>query len=369
MSRMPAITEQDRYYMRMALSLAMRGTGKVSPNPMVGCVVAGPEGVRGWGYHSALGAPHAEVMALEMAGTGSMDATLYVNLEPCCHFGRTPPCVPRIINAGIKTVVAGIPDPDPRVSCKGFQALRSAGVDVVEGVLYDECRKINRGFLSRIERKRPWVTLKAAVTMNGSMALESGESKWISNVSSRIRAHMLRDSNDAVMIGAGTVEKDDPQLNVRNVPGRDPAIVIIDPDLRTSDRSRVLRSGCYIFGLSSACPEKIRVLEEKGCRVFLIGKGSEGFFPLSAVLEILAGNGVNNLLVEGGPGLFGSFFRERLFDSISLFFSPRFTGEGKNICSGFRVSSFDHAQNIHIDSIRDVDGDLWLEGINNCSLV
>lgn len=355
--------------MRMALSLAMRGTGKVSPNPMVGCVVAGPEGVRGWGYHSAFGAPHAEAMALEMAGPGSSGATLYVNLEPCCHFGKTPPCVPRIIEAGINRVVAGISDPDPRVSCKGFMALRSAGVDVVEGVLHDECRKMNRGFLSRIERKRPWVTIKAAVTMNGSMALDSGESKWISNISSRTRAHMLRGSNDAVMVGAGTVDKDDPQLNVRNVTGRDPAIVIIDPDLRISGCSKVLRSGSYIFSLSNACPEKLRSLEAKGCRIFLMERRSGGLISLSAVLEILAEDGVNNLLVEGGPGLFGSFFRERLFDSISIFFSPKFTGEGKNICSGFQVFSFDDAPDIHIDSIRDVDGDLWVEGTNRCSLV
>ena len=361
-----SIFEQDKRYMKTALSLALRGTGKVSPNPLVGCVIVGPDGVRGWGYHSALGEQHAEAVAIERAGDGAFGSTLYVNLEPCCHFGKTPPCVPRIINAGVKRVVAGISDPDPRVACGGFKSLRIAGVEVTEGVLAEDCRKINRGFLSRIERKRPWVTLKAAASMDGDMALSTGESKWISNQHSRKRAHMLRDYHDAIMVGVNTVLMDDPLLTVREVSGRDPRVVIMDPEFRTPPDSKVIERGCIVCGFSSASSERKKQLFERGCVILETEAEGHGFLPIASILGSLAEKGINYLLVEGGPTLLGHFFSSRLFDSVSIFYKPGFAGAGKSIGSGFRIDSLAASADIRVDLVRNVDGDLWVEGTNNC---
>lgn len=360
------IREQDKRHMKTALSLALRGTGKVSPNPLVGCVIVGPDGVRGWGYHSALGEPHAEAVAIERAGDGAFGSTLYVNLEPCCHFGKTPPCVPRIINAGVKRVVAGITDPDPRVACGGFESLRIAGVEVTEGVLARDCRRINRGFLSRIERKRPWVTLKAAVSMDGDVALSTGESKWISNQHSRKRAHILRDCHDAIMVGVNTVLLDDPLLNVRDVPGRNPRVVIVDPAFRTPPDSKVIERDCIVCGFSRACSERKKQLLGRGCQILEMEAECQGSLPVASILGALAEEGVNYLLVEGGPTLLGHFFSSRLFDSVSIFYKPGFAGAGKNLGSGFRIDNLADTVGICVDSVRDVNGDLWVEGTNNC---
>lgn len=360
------ISERDKMYMKTALSLALRGEGKVSPNPMVGCVIVGTEGVKGWGYHSVLGEAHAEAVAIERAGAGAFGATLYVNLEPCCHFGKTPPCAPRIIKAGIKRVVAGICDPDPRVARGGFESLRIAGVEVIEGVLAEECRKMNRGFLSRIERKRPWVTLKAAATLDGDMALSSGESKWISNEHSRTRSHILRACNDAIMVGVNTVIMDDPFLTVRSVTGGSPKIVVMDPDFRTPPDSHVAGGGCVVCGCSTASQERKKRLSERGCRILEADDGGSGILPIPSILTILAEEGVNYLLVEGGPTLLGYFFSSRMFDSVSIFYRPGFAGAGKTIGSGFRIESLADSAGIRVNSVRNIEGDLWVEGTNVC---
>lgn len=360
------IMDQDKRYMKTALSLALRGVGKVSPNPLVGCVIVGADGIMGWGYHSALGEPHAEAVAIERAGIDASGSTLYVNLEPCCHYGKTPPCVLRIIKAGVKRVVAGISDPDPRVACGGFKALQMAGVEVTEGILAEECRKINRGFLSRIERKRPWVTLKAAVSMDGDMALSSGESKWISNQHSRARAHLLRACHDAIMVGVGTMLADDPLLTVRTVSGRNPRVVIVDPDFRTPPDSHVTERDCVVYGFSSSSPERKKRLSERGCRILEVEGDDSGILSISTLLKTLAEEGINYLLVEGGPALLGYFLSSRLFDSVSIFYSPGFAGGGKTLGSGFRIESLEDFVGIRVDSIRNVEGDFWVEGTNIC---
>ncbi len=328
--------ERDRFYMRMALSMALRGTGNVSPNPMVGCVIVDPQGVTGWGYHSEPGGPHAEVKALAMAGERGKGATLYVNLEPCCHFGRTPPCVPRIIGSGVSRVVSGTADPDPRVSCRGFSILRSEGVEVEENVLMMECRALNRGFISRIERKRPWITLKAALTLDGNMALRSGESKWITNEFSRARAHMLRDSHDAVMVGSGTALQDDPAMTVRSVSGRNPVAVVLDPMLRIHEEARIIREGSIFFISPMAPAEKRLFLEKKGCRIYEIAMTDDHKQSLDQILEKLAQEGVNYLLVEGGSPWF--LYQRKTFRRGLLFVSPVFAGSGKDLATDSLLS-------------------------------
>ncbi|HAK40454.1 MAG TPA: bifunctional diaminohydroxyphosphoribosylaminopyrimidine deaminase/5-amino-6-(5-phosphoribosylamino)uracil reductase RibD [Synergistales bacterium] len=361
--------KEDAYYMGAALSLALRGTGRVSPNPMVGCVIVGPEEIVGWGYHEGPGKPHAEAVALDRAGEKALGATLYVNLEPCCHQGRTPPCAPRIIEAGIARVVAGLADPDPRVSCRGFRVLKEAGIKVDEGLLQERCKEINRGFLSRIERGRPWVTLKGAVTLDGNMAMGSGESRWITNAFSRVRAHMLRDSNDAVMVGVGTVMSDDPELTVRDTTGRDPVTVVLDPSLRTPLWARVVRRGTIIFFSRSVSKEKLEQLEERGCTLFRVSADMEGRPQLEQVLQRLAEEGFNSVLVEGGPNILGSFMTQGLFDSVALFISTRFSGKGQGIGGGLAIERLADSIGIRTERVRNLEGDLWLEGVNPCSQV
>ncbi|HOR53829.1 MAG TPA: bifunctional diaminohydroxyphosphoribosylaminopyrimidine deaminase/5-amino-6-(5-phosphoribosylamino)uracil reductase RibD [Synergistales bacterium] len=359
--------KRDALNMRAALSLALRGTGRVSPNPLVGCVIVGPGGLVGWGYHGEVGGPHAEAVALDRAGERARGATLFVNLEPCRHHGRTPPCAPRIIRAGIARVVAGMADPDPRTAGGGFAMMREAGVEVTQGVLEYRCRFINRGFLSRVERKRPWVTLKMAATLDGNMAMPSGESRWITNSFSRVRAHLLRDANDAVMVGIGTVSADDPLLTVRDTDGRDPIPVVLDPSLRMPPSARLARDGTIIFYSREAPAKTLEALRAKGCILYEVEADRTGRPSLESVLEKLAHQGVNNLLIEGGPGVLGSFLAGRLFDGLALFLAPRFSGKGHGIGDGFVLDRLADAIGVRVESIRDLDGDLWLEGVNPCS--
>jgi len=220
-------------------------------------------------------------------------------------------------------VPVGYADGYPR-SLSGKVSMRIAGVDVVEGVLAEECRMMNRGFLSRVERKRPWVTLKAAASLDGNMALASGESKWISNHNSRTRGHILRACHDAIMVGVGTVVKDDPFLTVREVTGKTSRLIVMDPDFRTPPDSHITEQECIICGFLTASNERKKRLSDQGCRILEVKDEGTGVLSIPAVLELLAGDGINYLLVEGGPTLLGHFFLSRLFDSVSIFYKPAF---------------------------------------------
>jgi len=358
----------DSYYMRLALDLALRGTGKTAPNPKVGCVIVKDDRVVGWGYHRACGLAHAEAMALDAAGEQARGGTLYVNLEPCSHYGKTPPCAEAIIKAGVSRVVAAMQDPDPRVSGRGFARLREAGLEVEVGTCRAEAMEINRGFVTRVQKNRPWVTLKAAMTIDGRIAQEDGRSKWISNSWSRTRAHLLRASHDALLLGVGTVIADDPKLNVREVSGCAPRVVILDPSLRTPPDARLFCCGSpLVIASREADSRRAKELENAGADVILL-PSKEGRPPLVEVLEFLARQGVNDLLVEGGAGVLGSFFEEELFDGVSLFVSPRFLGKGRPLCGGFLNGTLENARPIRIEKTRLVEDDLWIEGTVPCSL-
>ncbi len=306
-------------------------------------------------------------MALEAAGSRARGATLYVNLEPCSHFGKTPPCAEAIIEAGVSRVVAAMGDPDPRVSGRGFARLRDAGVEVDVGTCAAGAAEINRGFVTRVLKKRPWVTLKAAMTLDGRIAQEDGWSRWISNRWSRTRAHLLRASHDAVLVGVGTVLADDPKLNVREVSGCDPKVVVLDPSLRPPRDASLFRCGSpLVIASSGADSLRAKDLEKAGADVILL-PSEEGRPPLAQVLEFLAGQGVNDLLVEGGSGVLGSFLAEGLFDGVSLFVSPRFLGKGRPL-SGDRLQyTLENSPGIRIEKALLVEGDLWIEGTSRCS--
>lgn len=355
----------DEYFMRRALSLAIRGTGSTSPNPMVGCVVVKDGRVLSEGFHSHCGGDHAERAALSRI-EDARGAELYVNLEPCAHTGRTPPCAPLIAGRGIARVVAGMTDPDGRVSGKGFDFLQQSGVEVVRGVLEDECRSLNRGYIRRATLGRPWVTVKGAISLDGGMALENGESKWITGIDARTAAHRLRSEHDAVLVGAGTVAADDPELTVRHTGGRSPLRVVLDSKLSSPPRSKVFREDTIFFISGEAPPANIARAAASGAEVISVPSES-GRLSIPCVLSTLASRGVCSLLVEGGPSVIGSFFREGAVDWLSLFISPRIMGKNRPFSGALSFMAMDETVKIASPVFREIGRDFLIEGAPGCS--
>lgn len=357
----------DEYFMRRALSLALRGTGRTSPNPLVGCVVVREGRVLAEGFHSCCGEDHAERAALKKTADAA-GADLYVNLEPCSHFGRTPPCAPLIAERGVSRVVVGMTDPDERVRGRGLDILRAAGAAVETGILEEECRWINRGFIRRVTLGRPWVTVKGAVSLDGGMALESGESRWISGPDARASAHRLRSEHDAVLVGAGTVAADDPELTVRHTCGESPMRIVLDSRLSIPSGSKVCAPGTTVFVSEEAPGERRAAAAAAGMDVIAVPSGSSGL-SLSHILSVLALRGVNSLLVEGGPSVIASFFREGLVDGVALFLSPRIMGRNRPFSGPLAFASMDETIRIRGASVKPVGDDFLLEGVPECSPV
>ena len=331
--RRQRVVEADRRYLRLALALAARGAGQTHPNPMVGAVVVRAGRVVGQGYHTRAGAPHAEAVALGQAGKRARGAVLYVNLEPCCHFGRTPPCVDSIIGAGVRRVVACMRDPDPRVRGRGFRALRAAGVEVRLGALLRDARILNAEFVRRIGAGRPLVTLKAGMSLDGRIATRAGESKWITSPRARAAARDLRLRHDAVLIGVNTVLRDDPLLTVRarrteGARRSGPVRVVLDARLRTPPRSRLLTDGgpqTIIVTLKGAPTARRRRLQGAGALVLEV-PGRDGQVSIPRALEELGRRGIASVLVEGGSEVLGAMLDERLADRLVLFVAGRLLG-------------------------------------------
>ena len=358
--------------MRMALSFAMRGTGSVSPNPRIGCVVVdyGVEGGRliSWGYHRRFGGPHAEVEALKKAGKHARGCTVYVNLEPCCHTGKTPPCCDALIEAGVSRVVSGTLDPNPLVSGGGKRTLEAACIEFLDGILEEECRWINRGFIRNMTLGRPWVTVKAALSLDGDMALGNGESRWISGPLSRKRAHLMRAENDAVMVGVGTVLRDDPMLTVRDVDGKSPIKVVVDRNLDTPPDAKILdHGGCVFF--TGPFPDEARVnqLTRRGAKVVRQTVDTGERLAIDGILHELKGLGVNQLLVEGGGKLIGSFIGSCSVDEYSLFIAPKVLGEGLRMSDSIVFRHMEETVSMKQVRLRRIGDDIWFEGLPSCS--
>jgi diaminohydroxyphosphoribosylaminopyrimidine deaminase / 5-amino-6-(5-phosphoribosylamino)uracil reductase len=338
-----------------------------SPNPMVGAVLVRGVRVVGRGYHARAGAPHAEIVALERAGGRARGARLYVNLEPCCHFGRTPPCVDAIIGAGVAEVVASMRDPDPRVNGKGFAALRAAGIKVRVGGLKMEARRLNEMFLRAITGRVPFVTLKAGMSLDGRIATRAGESRWITSGRSRSSARVLRSEHDAILVGVGTVLADDPLLTAGDGPGGRPVRVVLDSRLRTPTRSRLLSPGsggeAVILTLPGASPKRRRSLEKKGALVLEV-PGRNGRVGLRAALEELRRRGIRSVLIEGGSEVLGSVFDEKLGDRIVLFVAGRILGGRRAlpVVGGLGAGRLREAVRLRDMSVRRVGRDLMVEG-------
>lgn len=353
----------DEYYMRQALDLAVRGLGKTTPNPMVGCVIVKDGAVVGRGWHDHLGGLHAEAAALRDAGDKAHGAAAYVTLEPCSHQGRQPPCASALVEAGITRCVCAVGDPNPKVSGRGLRILSDAGIEIVCGVLQKEAAWLNRGFLSLQTRRRPWVTLKAALSLDGNMALSDGTSQWITGEAARAESHRLRSENDAVLIGSGTLKRDDPSLTVRAVEGLSPRPVILCSDPAVwEEKYKALRREAIVF-----VPEGTAVPPERSGQVYAVSS-SAGRPDLKAALEKLAELGFARVLVEAGPAICSAFIAAGLADEYQLFMAPVFMGEGRKITTSIRLRRMDDAIPMTLRGVRTVGRDLWIEGGNPCSL-
>jgi diaminohydroxyphosphoribosylaminopyrimidine deaminase/5-amino-6-(5-phosphoribosylamino)uracil reductase len=320
--------------MRLALRLAARGAGWVSPNPMVGAVVVKDGQVVGRGYHRRAGLPHAEVEALRAAGQAACGADLYVTLEPCNHQGRTPPCTQAILQAGVGRVIIATRDPNPRVTGGGIEFLTARGVKVSAGLLADEARRLNEAWFHWVETGRPWVVAKAACSLDGKIATVAGESQWLTGEAARALGHRLRHRLAAIVVGIGTVLADDPQLTTRlpRGPGRDPIRIVLDSRLRLPLTSRLLHldseAPTWVACTSQAPAAARRALKAEGAEVLVLPP-DDGRVPLPALLDLLGARQVQSLLVEGGAETLGAFFDQGLVNQFYFFYAPKILGGRK----------------------------------------
>ncbi|MGA8060118.1 MAG: bifunctional diaminohydroxyphosphoribosylaminopyrimidine deaminase/5-amino-6-(5-phosphoribosylamino)uracil reductase RibD [Candidatus Binataceae bacterium] len=363
---MPAtpVSSADLHFMRRALALARRMLGRTSPNPAVGCVIVRGGRIVGQGATAAGGRPHAEAVALARAGAKARGATAYVSFEPCAHQGRTAPCARTLIEAGVRRVAIGCIDPYPPVRGRGVAILRAAGIEVVAGVLEDECRRLNQGFISRVTRGRPLATLKLALSLDGRIAAASGDSQWISSPASRALVHRWRNEADAVMVGARTVLADNPRLTCRMARGRDPVRVVIDGRLRCSPRARVFveRSTAPALLVTTTANVARARRRYDGARVEVIGcPGRGGEIDLRALMRELARRGWCNVLIEGGAHLAGSALDAGIVDRVAFFVAPIVIGAGTPAVEGLGFARVRDAIALGALSVRRLGGDLLME--------
>ena len=352
--------------MRAALALARRGLGRTWPNPTVGCVLVHEGRVVGRGFTQPGGRPHAEVEALRMAGDAARGSTAYVTLEPCSHHGRTPPCAEALVNAGIARAVVALQDPDLRVAGRGNAVLQAAGIAVAAGLCEVEAREINAGFFSRIANGRPLVTAKAATGLDGRIATHRGESRWITGPAARARAHLLRATHDAVMLGIGTAAIDDPQLTVR-LPGlaaASPVRIVVDARLRLPLTHQLVRTAkeipTWIITSDEADAGRVAALAECGVEVIAVARDPEGEYPdLRAALQALGQRGLTRVLVEGGGHLLAAMLRAQLVDRLVWFRAGMMIGgDGVPVAVAFGVDKLDEAPRFVRQSVEPCGDDM-----------
>lgn len=363
--------------MKMALDLAAKGRGFTSPNPMVGAVVVKDGIVVGLGYHEAVGKAHAEVNALKAAGNLAKGATLYVTLEPCNHYGRTPPCTEKIKAAGISRVVVAMKDPNPEVKGGGFDYLKKQGIDISSGLYEDRAKRLNEAFIKYVQTKRPFVILKCAATLDGRIATKTGNSKWISGEESRRFVHRLRHAADAIMVGINTVKKDNPRLTTRleGIKGSDPIRIILDTHLSISQHAKILHldsdSDTILVTGVPASKDGKAAIEKQGARILEVSV-KDGLIDLDILMETLGGLGVTSLLIEGGSRVIASSLAARIVDKVIFFYAPRILGgdDGIPICSGAGPELMSESILLKDIDVRRFGDDIMIEGyIDPCSQV
>lgn len=346
--------------MARALALAARGLNTTTPNPRVGCVLVNCAGITvGEGWHYRAGSAHAEAIALAMAGEAAKGATAYVTLEPCSHFGRTPPCADALIDAGISRVVAAMLDPNPLVSGRGMERLRASGIQTQVGLLESEANELNIGFVSRMTRGRPWLRLKAAATLDGKTALSNGTSQWITGAAARRDGHRWRARACAILTGIGTVREDDPRLDVRAVPcERAPLRVLVDARLDVSLSAKILADGHCLVAAAVAEADKIRALADLGIEVILV-PNAHGKVDLPALLNELGRRGCNEIHTEAGFKLNGSLLREACVDELLLYLAPMLVGDSAHGLFNLpAMIGLSEAIRLNITDVRSIGKDL-----------
>ena len=347
--------------MARALQLAARGLDTTSPNPRVGCVLVRDGEIVGEGWHERAGEPHAEIHALRAAEGAARGATAYVTLEPCSHFGRTPPCADALIDAGVTRVVVAMVDPNPLVGGRGLERLRATGIRTEYGLLEDEARELNIGFVSRMTRGRPWVRLKAAATLDGKTALENGVSQWITGAAARADGHRWRARACAVLTGIGTVREDDPQLTVRDVPcTRQPLRILVDAGLQVSLAARILQGAPILIATASADAARITALRDRGHEVLIVPDAA-GKVDLPQLLLQLGARGLNEIHVEAGFKLNGSLMREGCVDEVLLYLAPMLVGDAAHGLFNLpALAALEGATRLDIRDLRMIGPDLRL---------
>ncbi len=354
--------------MQRALELAQRGSGRVSPNPLVGAVVVRDAAVVGEGWHEGPGTPHAEVMALMQAGDRARGATVYCTLEPCDHVGRTPPCTRALIDAGVARVVASVRDPNPIVDGRGFDTLRASGIAVETGALEADARRVNAAFERHVTTGQPFVTLKMAASLDGKTAATDGSSKWISGTASRQDVQRLRASSDAILVGAGTVLADDPALTVRgeaSVPGRAPMRVVVDGTGRIPPDARIFDDAAptIVMTASGADPVRVAAWRSAGADVEVVDQDGAGRVRLPDVLARLGKRDVQGLLVEGGATIAWGFVAAGLVDRVVLYLAPSLVGGARapGVLGGTGFSPIERALRLRFERVDRLGDDLRVE--------
>ena len=357
----------DEKYMRLAMQLAENAIGRTSPNPLVGAVIVKDNRVVGCGWHRKAGTPHAEVHALNQAGELAQGADVYVTLEPCAHYGKTPPCAKALVEAKVKNVYGGLLDVNPKVAGKGFKILEDAGIHVEYGFLQDELRKQNEVFFKWIEHKKPFVVLKAAMTLDGKIATATGQSKWITNETSRAYGYKLRDIYDGIMVGINTVIEDNPMLTARVDGGKNPIRIVVDSSLKIDINANVVQdksAKTIVATTDKADKDKILKLQAQDVDVIVVDKDENDKVDIEKLLDILGQQNICSILVEGGATLSGSFVAKKLVDKVYFFIAPKIVGgkEAKTPVAGTGILNLQEALALKDIQIEKLEEDILIIG-------
>lgn len=357
----------DEKYMRLAMQLAGNAIGRTSPNPLVGAVIVKDNRVVGCGWHRKAGTPHAEVHALNQAGELAQGADVYVTLEPCAHYGKTPPCSKALVEAKVKNVYGGLLDVNPKVAGKGFKILEDAGIHVEYGFLQDELRKQNEVFFKWIEHKKPFVVLKAAMTLDGKIATATGQSKWITNETSRAYGYKLRDIYDGIMVGINTVIEDNPMLTARVDGGKNPIRIVVDSSLKIDINANVVQdksAKTIVATTDKADKDKILKLQAQNVDVIVVDKDENDKVDIEKLLNILGQQNICSILVEGGATLSGSFVAKKLVDKVYFFIAPKIVGgkEAKTPVAGTGILNLQEALALKDIQIEKLEEDILIIG-------
>ncbi len=347
--------------MDLALKLAEKGRGTTSPNPMVGCVVVKRGKIIGKGHHKKAGEDHAEVIAINQAGKKANNATLYVNLEPCSHWGKTPPCTEKIVDSGIREVIIGCHDPNPLV--EGFKELKFRGIKSKIGILGEEAEKLNEVYMKYMKKKIPFVTIKVAMSADGRIATSTGDSRYITSVEARKIVHKLRTEADAILVGVNTVIRDNPQLTPRLVEGKNPLKIVVDSTLKMPDKCNLMKepSKLLIATTSKAPKAKLNSLHQKGVSIVVL-KQKDGMVDLRQLMEELGKREITSVMIEGGTEVNSSAIKAGIADKIIIFAAPKIIGNGKGAIGNLGITKIDKAIKLKDIRTEKAGNDLMIEG-------